>query len=397
MKRSLLPTLRRDFEVLEMKNEENIDEYFGRVMVVSNKMRSNGEDMSDSKMVEKILRTLTDKFTYVVVAIEESKDTRKMTIDELQSSLSVHEKKFKKINHEEGDQALNVKGRGRGSYRGRGRGRGRSFNKATIECYNCHQLEHFQYECPIRYNGAHFAEIEEKDEVILMTYVELQGTKRGDVWFVDSGCSNHMCGERSMFSSLNTSFTHNVKLGNNHKLMVGGKRVVKIILKGISHVINDVYYIPKLKNNLFSVGQLQERDLDVLFKGGDRNTCNIFQTSRGKIAESVMSANRMFIMLRESNNKTKEERCLQVDISDKVELWHHRYGHLSYKGLHTLCSKEMVVGLPEIEDVKTICEACVKGKHHRVPFPKQSKWRATERLQLIHSDLCGPINPPSNS
>ena len=169
VKRSLLQTLRRYFEVLEMKNEENIDDYFGRVMVVSNKMRSNGEDMSDSKIFEKILRTLTEKFTYVVVVIEESKNTRKMTIDELQSSLFVHEKKFKKISHEEGDQALNVRGRGRdrGSYRGRGRGKGRSFNKATIECYNCHQLGHFQYECPIRYNGAHFVEIEEKNEVIL--------------------------------------------------------------------------------------------------------------------------------------------------------------------------------------------------------------------------------------
>ena len=216
-----------------------------------------------------------------------------------------------------------------------------------------------------------------------MTYMELQGARRRDVWFVDSGCSNHMCGERGMFSSLETSFTHNVKLGNNHKLMVGGKGVVKIMLKGINYVINDVYYIPELKNNLLSVGQLQERGLDVLFKGGDQNTCNIFHPSRGKIAESVMSANRMFILLGESNDKTKEEKCLQVDISDEAELWHHRYGHLSYKGLHTLCSKEMVVGLPEIGDVKTTCEACVKGKHHRVPFPKQSKWRATERLQSL--------------
>jgi len=268
VKRSLLQTLRRDFEVLEMKKEENIDDYFGRVMSVSNKMRSNGEDMSDSKIVEKILRTLTDKFTYVVVSSEESKDTEKMTIDELQSTMSVHEKKFKKINHEEDDQALNVKGRGKRSYRGRGRGRGRAFNKATIECYNCHNLGHFRYECPNGNNGAHFAEIEEKNEILLMAYVELQSTRRGDVWFVDSGCSNHMCGERGMFSSLDTSFTHNVKLGNNHKLMVGGKGVVKIMLKGISYVVNNVYYILELKNNLLSVEQLQERGLDVLFKGG---------------------------------------------------------------------------------------------------------------------------------
>ena len=71
-----------------------------------------------------------------------------------------------------------------------------------------------------------------------------------------------------MFSSLDTSFTNNVKLGNNHKLMVGGKGVVKIMLKGISYVVNNVYYILELKNNLLSVEQLQERGLDVLFKGG---------------------------------------------------------------------------------------------------------------------------------
>ena len=397
VKRSLLQTLRREFEVLAMKNEESIDDYFARVMVVSNKMRSNGESMSDSKIVEKILRTLTEKFTYVVVSIEESRDTSIMTVDELQSSLSVHEKKFRRNLHEEEDQALSVRGRGRGSYRGRGRGRGRFFNKATIECYHCYKLGHFQNECPNGSNGAHYAELEEKEEVMLMAYVELQGTRRGDAWFVDSGCSNHMCGDRRMFSSLDTGFTHNVKLGNNHKLMVGGKGVIKIILRGVSYVINDVYYVPELKNNLLSVGQLQEKGLDVLFKGGDQKTCSIFHTTRGKIAESVMSANRMFILLGESNDSSSEEKCLQADISNKAELWHHRYGHLSYKGLHTLCSKEMVVGLPEIGEVKTTCEACVRGKHHRVPFPKQSKWRATEKLQLIHSDLCGPISPASNS
>ncbi|XP_057999374.1 uncharacterized protein LOC131178435 [Hevea brasiliensis] len=120
VKKSLLNALRREFEVLEMKNDETITDYFARVMMVSNKMRSNGEEMPDKKIVEKILRTLTDKFTYVVVSIEESKDSDTMSIDELQSSLVVHEQKFRRPSNNDEDQVLNVIGRSSTNNRGRG-------------------------------------------------------------------------------------------------------------------------------------------------------------------------------------------------------------------------------------------------------------------------------------
>lgn len=83
-----------------MKSDEKIIDYFARVMIVSNKMRRNVEAMPDSKIIEKILRMLTNKFIYVVVSIEESKDTESMYINEFQSSLAVHKKKFRKINVE---------------------------------------------------------------------------------------------------------------------------------------------------------------------------------------------------------------------------------------------------------------------------------------------------------
>lgn len=38
--------------------------------------------------------------------------------------------------------------------------------------------------------------MEEEDAILQMSFVELKGTKRSDVWFVDSGCLNHMCGDR---------------------------------------------------------------------------------------------------------------------------------------------------------------------------------------------------------
>ncbi|KAF2320058.1 hypothetical protein GH714_022688 [Hevea brasiliensis] len=327
-----------------MKREESIDEYFARVMTVANKMRSNGEEMTDTKIVEKILRTLTGKFTYVCVSIEESKDTETMTVDELQSTLVVHEQKFKRVRKDDEDQVLKIEGRssasrGRGSGRGRGRGRGRAvFNKATVECYKCHDLGHFQYECPKSNKEANYAELEEEDELLLMAYVELHETNRSDAWFVDSGCSNHMCGNQEMFSSLDTSFTHSVKLGNNARMKVTGKGEVKLSLKGVCYTVSDVYCVPELRNNLLSVGQLQEKGVAVLFKDG---VCSLYHPLKGKMAESVMSANRMFILLGESPAAAENEKCLQVGSPDESILWHHRYGHLSYKGLRTLNSKEM--------------------------------------------------------
>ncbi|KAF8404908.1 hypothetical protein HHK36_009803 [Tetracentron sinense] len=231
----------------------------------------------DVKVVEKILRSLTEKFNYVVCSIKESKDID----DELQSSLIVHEQKFQRRNGEE--QALKVtskrgRGRGHGTYRGRGRGRGRAdFNKATMECYRCHQLGHFRYECPSGNKEANYAELDEEEEMLLMSYVELYKARREDAWFLDSGCSNHMCGDRTMFNELDEKFRHSVKLGNNTKMDVMGKGSVKLLLNGVNHVVVEVYYIPELRNNLLSIGQLQERDLAILIKGG---MCKIFHPDK---------------------------------------------------------------------------------------------------------------------
>ena len=79
-----------------MKSGEGVTEYFSRVMTVANKRRVYGEDMQDVKVVEKILRSLTENFNYIVCSIEESKDIDALTVDELQSSLIVHEQKFQR-------------------------------------------------------------------------------------------------------------------------------------------------------------------------------------------------------------------------------------------------------------------------------------------------------------
>jgi len=54
-------------------------------------------------------------------------------------------------------------------------------------------------------------------------------------------------------------------------------------------------------------------------------------------------------------------------------------------------------GLPHLPLLTEICTDCIKGKQYCDRIPKQSNWRATQKLEFIHADICGPITPISNS
>ena len=53
----------------------------------------------------------------------------------------------------------------------------------------------------------------------------------------------------------------------------------------------------------------------------------------------------------------------------------------------------MVRGLPPIDRVNQLCDACLVGQQKRAPFPQQAAYRAEELLELVHGDICGPIEP----
>jgi len=94
-----MQTLKRQFELLQMNKKEGIAEYLNRVHSLSNQMMACGENLKDQDLVEKVLRTLSSRFDYVVAAIEESKDFTEMKLDELQYSLeSTQEKNQRKGN-----------------------------------------------------------------------------------------------------------------------------------------------------------------------------------------------------------------------------------------------------------------------------------------------------------
>ncbi|XP_068476814.1 uncharacterized protein [Phaseolus vulgaris] len=123
-----LQALRKEFEILHMNVGESMNKYFTQTLTIVNKMKINCENKGYVVVVEKILRSLTPKFDYVVCSIKECKDTNTLTVDELPINLLVHEQCMS--SHVEEEYALKItsgeqsgrKGQGCGSLRGRGRG-----------------------------------------------------------------------------------------------------------------------------------------------------------------------------------------------------------------------------------------------------------------------------------
>ncbi|KAL5570519.1 hypothetical protein UlMin_027094 [Ulmus minor] len=93
-----LQSFRRDLENLKMKDNETAKDYYSRIKELVNQMRAYGENITDKKIVEKILISCTEKYDSVISTIEECKDIETLTPTELMGSLEAHEKRINRRN-----------------------------------------------------------------------------------------------------------------------------------------------------------------------------------------------------------------------------------------------------------------------------------------------------------
>ena len=83
--------------------------------------------------------------------------------------------------------------------------------------------------------------------------------------------------------------------------------------------------------------------------------------------------------------------CLKSD--DDSWLWHARFGHVNFYALRKMSKMDMVSEMPFIDHVDRVCDGFLVGKQHRRPFPARSTYRASDAIEQLHGDLCGPITP----
>ncbi|XP_076912615.1 uncharacterized protein LOC143570979 [Bidens hawaiensis] len=274
-----LQGLRRDFENLVMKETELVGEYFSRVMTIVSQKRAYGEVVADQTIVEKIPRSLSPKFDYVVPSIEVSLDLSTLSPIKLIGSLQSQEERINsRSTPEKGEKsdepALHVfqennqqaridnsgvsRDREGGPFRGRGHGRVFDISKIP-QCLHCNKNGHMKKDCWFNEEPHANVAVEEnengdkneehlfmaiisqtEDACLFITHTKSTGDTH-NLWFIDSGCSNHMTGSRTSFTQLDESFKLEVQLGDKKKLAIEGKGTVRIDTgKGGYKLLNDV-------------------------------------------------------------------------------------------------------------------------------------------------------------
>ncbi|KAG8480542.1 hypothetical protein CXB51_024610 [Gossypium anomalum] len=208
-----LINLRRDFENLKMKESESIRQYSDRIMATVNIIRLLGEDFSNSRVVEKVIATMPERFESKISSLEDSRNLTTVSLSELVNSLYALEQRRAKRQEEHLEGAFQAngkeslvqvkKGRSLGSIRGR--------NQPDIQCRSCKQFGHV-----------------EKEEHIFTASCYAIKSKDKYNWLVDSGCSHHMSADESLFKDLDKSYGSKIRIGNGDLIEAKGKGNVVI-------------------------------------------------------------------------------------------------------------------------------------------------------------------------
>ncbi|UYV69497.1 hypothetical protein LAZ67_6003814 [Cordylochernes scorpioides] len=220
-------------------------------------------------------------------------------------------------------------------------------------------------------------------------------------WFVDSGATSHMAYDESFFTELNREQTQNVVVANGNKLQVKGigQGEIKVITpqgKTDTLLLTKVLYIPELTDNLLSVSAATSNGCKVTF---NRDWCTI-ERDNTALANGILD-NGMYRLHLDDNPQTrtfkanvaKQNHCKNKNC---LMLWHDRLGHRNIESIKKIRNENLARGLSLNNcSHSTYCVQCIKGKLTETPFPKKTEYRATETLQLVHSDICGPL--PTNS
>jgi Integrase core domain/GAG-pre-integrase domain len=360
-------------------------------------------------------------YDHLIVALDALGDDAKLTMEFTKSRLLQEEQRKLERNMRQGSNAKSEHGAALvGNTRHKKFG-GPSDVRGELTCHRCSKPGHIARYWRSRFNygqdyarkvvlaldsppgpvgpGGEFANVvnhedgfSSDNEVCLVG--EANGKVRNMEWLIDSEASSHMSACKEAMREYKPFTPFDISIGDKTRLQVIGSGQVKLQLnvqgKQNKCMIKDVLHVPMLSYNLLSVSAREGHGMETKFSSGE---C------------TIRNKNHLIVSLETKKEIVYELGAISCDVQSEfactagadLSTCHARFGHANIRGIASMWKNNVVEGFhcSETKPRTEICESCVYGKSHRLPFPKKSSSRASGILDLVHSDVCGPM--PVNS
>lgn len=343
---------------------ENMQSYIDNILSLSNKLTGVGFDISDDWLVAILLTGLSDKYQPFIMSIEAS--NTKISADTVITKLL-------------DSQSSDMNGEAFLGAKNKSKKKKNKINKR--KCYICGSDKHLSNTCTQKN-----AKDDKSDSgTAKNAFSAMLANDKQDIWYLDSGASSHMTPRGDYITSKKQSQIAEIVAANNSRMKVKNSGELKVRIQDNEIDVSDVLHVPELSANLLSVYKIASKGNTVVF---NVDGCTVYNSNNKKLLH-CQAENGVYKL------NMNSEQCMISKGENSAITWHRRFGHVNYQSLIKM--KNGIVNGMDFNADKLdlmVCETCAMGKQTRAPFNASSS-ETTQLLELIHSDLCGPMETQS--
>ncbi|BET02160.1 Reverse transcriptase (RNA-dependent DNA polymerase) [Nesidiocoris tenuis] len=390
-KEQKMTDLYNDFFLYKYKKGQDMTSFVSEMENIVHKLKSLGQEITDEMVISRLLVALPDYLKHFPTAWDSTPSSEK-TLDNLTVRLIKEEARRSSAETETVPVAFKA-----GSFQRKSASKSGAISKRCFVCNGphiarfcpnknrnrssgplvvctiCKRTNHSEDDCYFRNKPS-----KNSEKVAFLSFDNI-GSK--EQFIIDSGCTQHMCKDRKFFSSL----------VEKEEAINTAKHEETIVSQGSGNLETEEFmlknslYIPQLTSNLISVNSITKNDGVVVFTKKDVKILKNDEV----VLKGMKQPNGLYTV--DASPVTSSKSAFLAKKENAVDL-HKKMGHPSIDSMKRMLSLVDGINLQEkdLKDLPTVCEVCVKAKQTRFPF-KTNRERATRPLQILHTDVIGPI------